>query len=357
MSAEFYNFEAMKIEAIDLFCGIGGLTYGLRQADIDVLAGLDNDQSCQHPYEKNNDCKFISADVSKYDFNEMRSIYSQDSIRVLVGCAPCQPFSSHTFKIKNKENDIRWSLINYFLQAVKVLDPHVISMENVRGITKTEIFEKFVKNVEELGYEIDYEVVYCPDYGIPQNRSRLVLLASKLGKIQVPEKTHSKENYVTVGDIIKKLPKIKPGEIYRKDPIHRAKNLSPLNIERIKQSKPKGSWKDWDERLLPNCYRKESGQTYTAVYGRMSWKEVSPTITTQFFNYGSGRFGHPKQDRGLSIREGALLQTFPEDYDFGEEIFMAKTGRHIGNAVPPRLGFVIGKAIQKHIKSQHKYAK
>lgn len=347
----------MKIEAIDLFCGIGGLTYGLRQADIEVLAGLDNDKSCEYSYEKNNNCKFIAADIAKYDFNEMKNMYSPDGIKVLVGCAPCQPFSSHTFKAKNKEQDTRWNLISYFLQAVKTLNPHVISMENVRGITKTDVFLDFVKDIEALGYKVDYEVVYCPDYGIPQSRSRLVLLGSKLGDIKVPEKTNSKDNYVTVEEVIKKLPKIRSGETDRTDPIHRAKNLSPLNLERIKQSKPKGSWRDWDEKLLPNCYRKKSGQTYTAVYGRMSWKDVSPTITTQFFNYGSGRFGHPKQDRGLSIREGALLQTFPENYDFGNEISMTKTGRHIGNAVPPRLGFVIGKTIQEHIKSHHEYAK
>lgn len=339
----------MKIEAIDLFCGIGGLTYGLRKANIKVLAGLDNDESCAYPYEQNNKCKFIAADISKYDFSEMKKMYSKNSTRVLVGCAPCQPFSSHTYKAKNKETDTRWNLINYFIEAIKVLNPHIISMENVRGITKTDIFENFVEEVKKLGYQVDYKVVYCPDYGIPQSRSRLVLLGSKLGKINVPIATHTKDKYVTVGDIIKSLPKIKSGEVSHKDHIHKAKNLSPLNLERMRQSKPKGSWKDWDEKLLPECYKKETGQTYTAVYGRMSWNDVSPTITTQFFNYGSGRFGHPKQDRGLSIREGALLQTFPAEYDFGKEISMTKTGRHIGNAVPPRLGYVIGRAIKQHI--------
>ena len=347
----------MKIEAIDLFCGIGGLTYGLRQAKIKVLAGLDNDQSCKYSYEKNNNCKFIAADIADYNFQEMKKMYADDSIRVLVGCAPCQPFSSHTFKAKNKRDDTRWNLINYFLQAIQVLNPHVISMENVRGITKTDIFKEFIKKVKVLGYKVDYEIVYCPDYGIPQSRSRLVLLGSKMGEIKIPQKTHSKENYITVEDIIKKLPKIKPGGIDPRDPVHKAKNLTPVNIERIRQSKPNGSWKDWDKKLLPNCYRKKSGQTYTSVYGRMSWENISPTITTQFFNYGSGRFGHPTQNRGLSIREGALLQTFPEDYDLGEEIFLTRTGRHIGNAVPPRLGFIIGKAIQKHIKSQDKHEK
>ncbi len=339
----------MKIEAIDLFCGIGGLTYGLRQANINVLAGLDNDKSCSYSYEKNNNCKFIAADIAKYDFRDMQKMYSKDSIKVLVGCAPCQPFSSHTFKAKNKQNDIRWNLISYFIKAIEILSPHVISMENVRGITKTDIFEGFIEEVKKLGYQIDYEVVYCPDYGIPQSRSRLVLLGSKLGEIKVPEKTHAKDNYVTVGDIIKSLPKIKSGQTSDVDAIHKAKNLSPLNLERIKQSKPKGSWRDWDKKLLPECYKKESGKTYTSVYGRMSWNDVSPTITTQFFNYGSGRFGHPSQDRGLSIREGALLQTFPASYDFGNESSMTKLGRHIGNAVPPKLGYVIGKAIKQHV--------
>ena len=342
-----------KIEAIDLFCGIGGLTYGLQQADINVLAGLDNDKSCEYSYEKNNNCKFIASDIAKYDFEEMKDMYSKDSVRVLVGCAPCQPFSSHTSKVKNKQNDVRWSLINYFIKAIRVLNPHVISMENVRGITKTDIFEDFIKEVKKMGYQIDYRVVYCPDYGIPQSRSRLIFLGSKLGEINVPKETHTKDNYVTVGDIIESLPKIKSGEISRKDPVHRAKNLSPLNLERMRQSKPKGSWQDWDKKLLPECYKRKSGQTYTSVYGRMSWDHVSPTITTQFLNYGSGRFGHPEQDRALSIREGALLQTFPNDYDFGKEISMTKIGRQIGNAVPPKLGFVIGKSIKEHSKKYY----
>ncbi len=344
----------MKIEAIDLFCGIGGLTYGLNQAGINVLAGLDNDKTCAYSYEKNNDSTFIEADITKYNFQKMKAIYSKNSIRVLVGCAPCQPFSSHTFKNKDKnKNDIRWNLIDYFIKAVEALKPHVISMENVRGLTKEDIFKEFVRKLEKLQYKVVYEVVYCPNYGIPQNRSRLVLLASKLGKIGIPPQTHPKEKHITVGDAIKNLPKIRSGGVNPKDIVHRAKNLTSLNLERIKQSKPKGTWRDWDKKLLLECYKKKSGQTYTSVYGRMCWQKVSPTITTQFFNYGSGRFGHPEQNRGLSIREGALLQTFPKDYNFGECSSMTITARHIGNAVPPKLGFVIGKAIQEHIKSQY----
>ena len=342
-----------KIEAIDLFSGIGGLTYGLNQSGIKVLAGLDNDISCALAFEKNNNAKFICADVSKYDFNEMKHLYGKNSIRVLVGCAPCQPFSSHTFKIRKKGKDDQWNLLDHFVRAIKVIQPDIVSMENVRGVTKTDVFENFVTQLKKINYKVNFEVVYAPNYGVPQNRSRLILLASRLGEIKVPEKTHSKDNYVTVGDVIKKLPKIKAGQKYKNDPMHKTKNLAPINMERIKQSKPKGTWKDWDERLLPKCYKKDSGQTYTSVYGRMSWDNVSPTITTQFYSYGSGRFGHPEQDRAISLREGALLQTFPLSYDFGD-LPSTQLGRQIGNAVPPRLGFVIGEAINKHVKE---YAK
>lgn len=340
-----------KIEVIDLFCGVGGLTYGIQQASINVLAGLDNDMSCKYSYEKNNQATFINADISNYDFRELANLYSDKSIRVLVGCAPCQPFSSHTFKAKNKEKDTRWNLIDYFVEAVNIINPHIISMENVRGITKTNIFKKFLSSLADLGYQVDYRIAYCPDYGIPQNRSRLILMASKLGEIKIPEKTHAKEEYVTLANTIQHLPAIKSGETSIHDPLHKAKNLFPINLRRIKQSKPNGTWRDWDKNLLPNCYKKESGQTYTAVYGRASWNNIAPTITTQFFNYGSGRFGHPEQDRAFSVREGALLQTFPQDYDFGALTSLTKVGQHIGNAVPPRLGFVIGKGILKHLEN------
>ncbi len=135
--------------------------------------------------------------------------------------------------------------------------------------------------------------------------------------------------------------------------MHKAKRLSDTNIKRIKQSKPNGTWRDWDKKLLPDCYKKDSGQTYTSVYGRMSWNNVSPTITTQFFNYGSGRFGHPTQNRALTLREGALLQTFPENYDFGEIKSMTAIARHIGNAVPPILGEIIGNTIKQHIEQAY----
>lgn len=347
----------MKIEAIDLFCGIGGLTYGLQKAGINVVAGIDNDETCGYAYKKNNNSRFIGADITQYGSDKIEKLYSEDAIKVLVGCAPCQPFSSHTFKNRSKAHDTRWDLLTYFGKIVNKTLPEIVSMENVRGIIRTDVFKKFLGVLEKNDYHIDYKIVCAPDYGAPQNRRRLILLASRLGEINIPKPTHTKDVYITVRDIIKKLQPIKVGQTSKNDPLHKAKNLSEINLQRIKQSKPNKTWHDWDKKLLPACYKKKSGQTYTSVYGRMGWDGISPTITTQFFNYGSGRFGHPTQNRALSLREGALLQTFPEDYDFGEVKSMTTISRHIGNAVPPVLGKAIGETIKKHLNKYYEKTK
>ncbi|MFZ2970545.1 MAG: DNA (cytosine-5-)-methyltransferase [Minisyncoccia bacterium] len=343
----------MKIESIDLFCGIGGLTYGLQKSGINVIAGIDNDETCRYAYETNNRIPFINADIKEYGSDEIKKLYSKNSVKVLVGCAPCQPFSSHSFKNKNKGCDARWDLLSYFAKIIEDTLPEIVSMENVRGIVKTDIFKMFLGVLKKNNYHIDYKVVYLPDYGAPQNRSRLILLASRLGEIKIPQPTHTKNTYVTVRDIIKKLQPLRVGQTSKNDLLHKAKNLSETNLQRIKQSKPNGTWRDWDKKLLPACYKKKSGQTYVSVYGRMGWDGVSPTITTQFFNYGSGRFGHPTQNRALSLREGALLQTFPQNYDFGKVKSMTTIARHIGNSVPPVLGEVIGKTIKKHLNEYY----
>lgn len=341
-----------KIEAIDLFCWIWWLTCWLRQANIDVLAWLDFDESCEGTYKRNNETsKFYAADISEFDFSEFKNLYSKDSIKVLVWCAPCQPFSSHSFKYKTNATDKRWNLIAHFIRWIDELQPDIVSMENVRGLKNQDVFDDFVKDLEDRGYFVDYDVVYCPEYGIPQARYRLVLIASRLWEIKVPNKTHTKDNFVTVKDALKKLPNLRAWETYKKDIMHKSLRLMELNQKRIKQSKPKWTWKDWDENLLPECYKRPSGATYTSVYGRMSWDEVSPTITTQFFNYGSWRFGHPEQDRALSLREWAILQTFPKDYDFWKEIHFTQVARQIGNAVPPRLWEVLWDTITNHIEA------
>ncbi len=342
-----------KIEAVDLFCGVGGLTYGLQKAGIKVAAGIDNDSTCKYAFEKNNDTKFIDADLTEYNTENVAKLYSQNAIKVLVGCAPCQPFSLHTTKNKDRQNDERWGLLRHFGELIQEILPAIVSMENVRGIVNTDVFEDFTNTLKERNYHIDYKIVNASDYGAPQSRHRLILLASQLGEIKIPAASHNKEYYRTVRDTIGNLERLQAGGRSTTDPLHTARKLADINIERIKSSVQNGTWLDWNEKLLPKCYQKKSGETYKAVYGRMGWDAPSPTITTQFFNYGSGRFGHPVQDRALSIREGALLQTFPKDYDFGKVTSTTNISRHIGNAVPPVLGEAIGKTIKEHVKEHH----
>lgn len=204
------------------------------------------------------------------------------------------------------------------------------------------------------GYHTWWGNVFCPDYGLPQNRKRLVLLASRFGPISFIDPTHDKENYVSVEQAISHLPPLNAGSSDKNDNLHRASKLSDINLERIRHSHPGGSWKSWPKKLLPDCYKRETGQTYSSVYGRMKWSDPSPTITTQFYGYGTGRFGHPTQDRALSLREGAILLSFPVDYEFFDKakpLYIKRIAKLIGNAVPVKLGEAIGLSIKKHLQS------
>lgn len=347
------------VSAIDLFCGIGGLSYGLKKSGIEVVAGIDLDGTCEYAYSQNVKADFINADINSVSGDFLINKYwnKKNEIKILVGCAPCQPFSSHSNKVKGKESTEKWNLIKGFERLIAEVSPEIVSMENVPNLSNQRIFSEFVDFLIANQYCVFFENVYCPDYGIPQKRRRLVLLASKLGEIKLIKKTHSPEEYVTTKDIIGDLEPIEAGKISPKDPLHQTTNLSEINLRRIKASKPNGNWLDWDEELRLECHKRETGNSYKAVYGRMSWDEPAPTITTQFYNYGTGRFGHPEQNRALTIREAALLQTFPKKYKFyksKEDIALTKLGTHIGNAVPVDLGLVIGKSIKKHL---NKYSK
>ena len=346
------NSSLNKAIAIDLFCGIGGLSYGLMQAGISVAAGLDEDDSCRYAYEENIKCDFLNEDLFEFSGSDLKKYWSDAEIRILVGCAPCQPFSTHANKNKNKEGNQKWRLLEEFSRIIEETEPHIISMENVPNLANKEIFKNFVSSLKEQEYSVSFKNVFCPDYGIPQKRRRLVLLASRLGEINLIEPTHDPNSYNTTEHAIRGLPPVKSGEVCANDPLHITTNLSEINLKRIRASKPNGTWEDWDKEIQLECHKKKSGSTYKAVYGRMAWGEPSPTITTQFYNYGTGRFGHPEQDRALTIREAALLQTFPLDYVFYKdesEITLTGLGKHIGNAVPVDLGFIIGATIKKHI--------
>ena len=342
------------VSAVDIFCGIGGLTHGLIKAGIPVVAGIDSDETCKYAYETNNDALFIKNDIRNLRASKIKSLLGKADFKILVGCAPCQCFSKHTQKNKARNKDEKWKLLYSFSNLVTEVKPHVVSMENVAEIRKHKVFKDFVKNLEISGYRVFHTVVYCPDYGVPQNRRRLVLLASRLGEIRLIPETHSPSCYRTVRDVISNLENIEDGVSSSKDLLHRTYQLSPVNKKRIKQSKPGGTWRDWNEELRSPCHKKNSGRSYSGVYGRMSWNKPAPTITTQFYSFGTGRFGHPDQDRALSLREGALLQTFPKYYEVidpnGTNSFSV-LGTHIGNAVPVRLGVIIGRSIMRHLET------
>lgn len=343
-----------SIEVIDLFCGIGGLSFGMKSKGFDILAGCDLDATCRYAYETNNEAKFIYKDIKTVSADEIGALYSKDAIRVLAGCAPCQPFSSYAFKNKKKDPN-KYDLLYEFGRLVKEVLPDIVTMENVSQILSFKekpVLLDFVELLEKYGYHVSVNKVYCPDYGIPQTRKRLVLLASRLGKIELIPPTHKPNEYKTVKDAIGDLPELKAGEVDPNDPLHRAKALSPKNIDRIRNTPYGGGWKDWPEELKLRCHKTDGGSSFGSVYGRMVWEKPAPTMTTQCTGLGNGRFGHPTQDRAISVREAALIQTFPKTYKFfADEQYVAitKASRYIGNAVPPRLGEIIAESIRTHL--------
>jgi DNA (cytosine-5)-methyltransferase 1 len=339
------------IAVIDLFCGVGGLTQGFVMENFNVISGYDNDTSCKFSYETNNNAVFHAEDVSRLEGDKLNREFG-NKLKILVGCAPCQPFSSYSFKVKEKDPN-KLNLLYSFSRLIKETQPTVVSMENVPQLVETEIFNDFLIKLKSFGYSVSYQVVFCPDYGIPQRRRRLVLLASKLGEISLISKTHTPENYVTVKDIISNLKPVNAGEFDKNDPLHRARRLNEINLRRIRYTKEGGGWRSWPEELVLECFKKPSGKTYGSVYGRMKWDEPAPTMTTHCTGLGNGRFGHPEQDRAITLREAALFQTFPMGYKFYESLAKYNPSvicRQIGNAVPPKLGQVIAKSIKKHLK-------
>ena len=347
-----------QVVAADIFCGAGGLTRGLLDAGIKVAVGYDIDEACQFPYEHNNSpAKFHNESVTDLTGRKLAKHFPTGSIRVLVGCAPCQTFSKYTQGLDN-EDDPKWTLLNEFARLVRELRPHIVSMENVPELQRYPVFDAFLDTLAAEGFhfsrDAEKRVVYCPDYGIPQHRSRVVVVASRLGPIELIPPTHKPDKYRSVSDVLRSLPPLESGDEHSDDPMHRTSELSPLNLRRIRHSKPGGTWRDWPTKLVAKCHRKKSGKTYPGVYARMEWDKPSPTITTQFYGYGNGRFGHPEQDRAISLREGAILQSFPKNYKFvkpkGEYCFKT-IGRMIGNAVPVRLGEVVGKTIKDHLRN------
>ncbi|WP_428116896.1 DNA cytosine methyltransferase [Candidatus Poriferisodalis sp.] len=343
------------IAAVDVFCGIGGLSSGLAAAGIEVVAGVDLDGSCRFPFEANvAGARFIERDVREVTSAELSDLWPDGAVRLLAGCAPCQPFSSYR-KGTSSSNDSRWALLRQLARLVEETRPELVTTENVPRIRGKSIFQDFAIRLRRLGYSIDYRICPCTEYGIAQTRRRLVLVGSLLGHVNVPDGAQRDCPPKTVAQAIGHLPPIEAGTADEADPMHRSRALSQLNLRRIAVSKPGGTWHDWPEELRAACHRRTTGAAFRNVYARMRWDRPSPTVTTYFHNFGAGRFGHPEQDRAISLREAAILQGFPEDYQFVSvegDVRLTTLGRHIGNAVPPPLAEAIGRAFVASLKEE-----
>lgn len=272
----------MDVNAVDLFCGVGGLTHGFESVGIPVSAGIDVNPDCRYPFEANNDAEFIEADIAELDSDEVASLFPDDTHEILAGCAPCQPFSNLN-NGKDSEDMEDWGLLKEFGRLVRDIEPSIVTMENVIEIRNHQVYSRFIDTLFKQSYEISINKVDCTNYGVPQNRKRLVVLASKIGDITLIDPTYTTyEDRPTVKKTIGSdtLNPIEVGEIDDDDPLHRSQDLVEKNLERIRQSEPGGTWRDWDDDLILDCHKKDSGSTYDSVYGRMEWNAAAPTITT-----------------------------------------------------------------------------
>lgn len=339
------------MNAIDFFCGGGGMTKGLIDAGIDVIFGVDSNPLCRLTYEENNHIPYLNRDVVEMTaeglLEEYPILQNNDEL-LMVGCAPCQPFSVLNPNNPNEHRSV--NLLNEFGRIARGIHPAHILVENVPGLRGRggEVLQEFLGMLATEGYEYAYQIVNAKNYGVPQNRRRFILIASRLFRPQIPPATHGEGllPYRTVFDAIHEYPALAAGEMHNDIPNHRVAGLSDINIQRL-QATPHngGSRMDWPIELWLNCHENFGG--HTDVYGRMSWENVSPTLTVKCFSISNGRFAHPEQDRAISLREAAAIQSFPDDYVFYGN--MQEIGRQIGNAVPALLAQRIG----EYILEQH----
>ena len=335
------------IKAIDFFCGAGGLTRGLLDADIRVVAGVDNDERLRVTYEHNNKPSiFINADIAEVEISTLRrdvGIEPTDTT-LYAACTPCQPFSSLN---RIKTDDQQKALLLEFAEIVRQSPPDFVIVENVPGLNNaigSDIYQQFKAALDRLGFETDQDLLDAKHFGVPQTRKRFILIASRHGVPRLPIRTTADEPR-TVRQHIAKYPRLKDGEKSDEHSNHAARAL-PAHHKRIVEAVPLdgGSRRDVeDTSILLKCHQ-DRPDAHKDVFGRIAWDEPSPTLTCRCTDVYCGRFIHPEQHRGLSLREAAALQTFQDDYEFFGKSFF-ENARQIGNAVPVRLAEELGKAV------------
>ncbi|MBI4834897.1 MAG: DNA cytosine methyltransferase [Planctomycetes bacterium] len=333
-----------KYISLDLFCGCGGLSTGMVKAGFDVKAAVDNDADSVKTYRLNHpDCKVIKSDIRKVTPLSVKKLLKGQRLHLLAGCPPCQGFSSVRRRNGRNVKDKRNKLILEYLRFVKKLKPLTIMLENVPGLTNYNLFKTMVKKLNSLGYKLKHDTINIKNYGIPQRRKRLVLIGSLLGKIDIATGNGEK---VTVRDAIGNLGSIKKTS----DPLHK---ITVKHTQRIKDMiklipKNGGSRSDLPEEYKLLCHTKEN-VGFNDIYGRLKWDDNSATITGGCLNPSKGRFLHPTENRVITPREAALLQSFPKSYKFPTDIPKASLALLIGNALPPKFSYIQSKNIKKHL--------
>lgn len=342
-----------QLTSIDLFSGAGGLTEGLRQAGFHTKLAFEIDPLASRTYSLNHPkTEVITNDIRLVDTNKLKKHLNGKTIHLVAGCPPCQGFSS--LRRLNKPvpvPDERNSLINEFVRFVKEFMPYTFMMENVPGLALDKSFHRAKKFLEdELDYIIDDHVVNVKDYGVPQSRKRLVMVGSRLGEVKIAAPTFEK---LTVRKVIAHLPLPEDST----DPLHQIfPTHLPRILERIKSiPHDGGSRHDLGPEDQLECHKKEN-VGFRDVYGRLRWDDYSSTITGGCLNPSKGRFLHPDQDRTISAREAAMLQSFPIDYKFPADSPRSKLALMIGNALPPKFSFIQALAIRKHLE-QHLFGR
>lgn len=345
-----------RIKVVDFFSGCGGTSAGLRAAGMEIILGIDNDPDAKATFRSNfPNASFIGRDIRKIRTSDLQRHVSVNRQFPLLfcACAPCQPFSKQ--RHEKRGNDERASLLWQFVRFVRRYKPEFIVVENVPGLQKfageNESFERFVSKLKSLGYHVRSGVVESRKYGVPQRRRRLVVMASLLGPVTFPKPTHGPRErgqpYVTVWQSIGALPPIPAGGQHPEIANHRAAGLSPLNLERIRATPEGGSRIDWPEHLRLNCHT-NGYNGHSDVYGRMRKDAPASGLTTRCVSLSNGRFGHPTQDRAISVREAACLQTFPLDFEFHGSL--NSMARQVGNAVPVLLAERFGQRFVSHAR-------
>lgn len=344
-----------SVDVWDFFCGCGGTSAGLTAAGMTILGGLDLDGEAAATYQLNfPKVGFIERDIRAVEpFEVSDAMTRTPGSRLLVSaCAPCQPYTN--FHRKSSSRAEQRTLLLRLLPFIDHLKPDFVFVENVPGLHKVpgaSTFNRFVAALRRRGFYVTWKIVDCRDYGVPQRRRRLVLLASVLDGLAVPSPTHGRAPGLmppsTVRDWISHFPSITDGEAHAEIPNHLAAKLTDLNLRRMRATPPGGGRADWPEALRLDCHRQHRG--HSDVYGRMSWDAAAPVLTTKCTSLSNGRYGHPEQHRPISVREAAALQTFPDDFRFVGRI--KSTTRQVGNAVPVLLAQAVGAVIVAHSAS------